>query len=99
MPEDTRRELERAAKARQGLGKFVGVPDSWEGWAVRILTVAVVLTLATQAFLGRMIADQNDFLRESRSQRTEFQLEETARQCAILSNQGETVTELKAMKC
>lgn len=106
MPEETHEALERSARARTGLRKFVGVPDSWEGWAIRVLTVAVILTLVTQAVLGAAVArlttltvEQSAFMRDSREQRVAFQQQETERQCEILRRQGATADQLKALKC
>lgn len=85
---------------------FVSVPTTWEGWAVRVLTVAVVLVIGIQAVLGaqllKLIAlteDQNVFMNNSVNQRTAFQHEETARQCELLRHQNVTLTQLQSLGC
>lgn len=81
------------------LGRFVQVPDSWEAWAVRILTVAVVLVFAAAFYLSRQVASLQEYIGESRQQRTAFQQQEQARQCAILRAVGTSTSELRELKC
>ena len=104
---------ERSRAAQSRVQRFLGVPDSWEGWAVRILTIVVMLTFVTQWLLAQQIAQvetqvgelvrltqqQNTFMNESRTQRQSFQSEETARQCQLLRELGTSQEDLRALRC
>jgi hypothetical protein len=81
------------------LGRFLRVPDSWEAWAIRVLTVAIVFVFAAAFLLGGQVQELQDFVSESRTQRTQFQQEETARQCALLEAHGLTPERLEELKC
>lgn len=104
--QEVREAVHRSSQLRQGVATFVGVPSTWEGWAVRVLTIAVVAALLAcwilygqLSVLIRLTTDQNAFIRESRAQRLVFQQQETARQCAALEELGLQVVQLKALQC
>jgi hypothetical protein len=84
---------------RSRLGRFVQVPDTWEAWAVRILTVAVSLVFVAAWFLSTQVRDVQLFMEDSRQQRTAFQQQEKARQCAILRGIGTSPAELRTLQC
>lgn len=99
-------EAERSAGLRRDVATFVGVPSSWDGWAIRVLTIAVVAALLVcwilygqLVTLIRLTEDQNAFLQESRNQRAVFQEEETVRQCAMLRVLGVELIQREAMRC
>jgi len=81
------------------LKKVVDVPDTWEGWAMRVLTIAVVIMLLVSLTLISMVRGLSAYVSDSRQQRIQFQVEETARQCVILASQGISEAQLKALKC
>lgn len=79
--------------------RFIHVPDTWEGWATRIITVAIALLFLAVAVLIGQINSLEDYLVESRQQRTAFQAEETARQCLALALLGSSQAELRKYRC
>lgn len=81
------------------LRKVVEVPDTWEGWATRVLTVAVVIVFIASIALVGMVRGLNAYVSESRSQRLVYQQQETVRQCAILVNQNVSAIRLRELKC
>lgn len=81
------------------LRRLMQVPDTWEAWAVRVLTVMLaIVLLAVYVLLGK-IGDLEDFVNESRDQRILFQNEEAARQCAILVRLQVAPAELEDLRC
>lgn len=105
--------MRESAEARSNLRRFVGVPNTWDGWATRVLTVAVVVNMALAIWLAGKVAtvddqitetntltvNQNDFMTQSRQQRTAFQGEETARQCETLRRLNTPSDVLRALRC
>lgn len=86
--------------------QFLRVPDTWEGWAMRVMTVAVVMVFVAVWWLAGQInslSSQLDgmggYIAESRAQRTAYQVEELARQCTTLSKVGVSVAERRALGC
>lgn len=67
-----------------GWQRVIQVPDTWEGWAVRILTIMLTLVLVSAYLLLDAIDDLQAYLAESRVQRATYQQAEAARECAIL---------------
>lgn len=89
---------DRASKLNRAQ-RFIHVPDTWEGWALRIMTVALVIVfVAVYVLLGKL-ADLEVFIAESRVQRTTFQQQELARQCTILSLLGSSRGEMEKLRC
>lgn len=87
MP-DRERELNRAQR-------FIQVPNSWEGWVLRIMTIALVLVFVAVYILFGAISRLSEqlgglegFVSDSRAQRTAFQNAEQARQCLALERMG-----------
>lgn len=79
--------------------RFFHVPDTWEAWAIRVLTVMLTLVLISIGVLINQLADLSGYISESRSQRLSFQQEETARQCAMLRALGTTPDTLRSLRC
>lgn len=85
--------------------KFVSVPDTWEGWAIRVLTVAVVLTLAVQCLLWRELHAVHTYIEQSRVNREHFQddqrefmRKQEARTCDLIRH-NDRYDELGALGC
>jgi hypothetical protein len=75
------------------------VPDTWEGWAMRILTTFLAIVLVAVWALMGQLSDLENFIEQSRVQRMTFQQQEVARQCAILERLGATETERARLQC
>lgn len=84
---------------RTALERFIKVPDTWEAWAIRVLTVMLALVLVAEAILINQLASLGDYIQDSRQQRQSFQIEETARQCATLRALGTTPDTLRSLQC
>ena len=64
--------------------RFVSVPDTWEGWVMRVMTVAVVVTLAMCLVLLQKTAELSQQISNGRAERNSFQAEQSERTCSIL---------------
>lgn len=84
---------------RATLREITQVPHSWDAWAVRVLTIAVVMVFASVFLLANMIMAAQETLNAGRAERQQFQIEEHARQCAILTELGVTRSRLSELKC
>lgn len=84
---------------RSWLGKVVQVPDTWEAWAVRILTIAIMLVFVAVYYFSSQVTALQSYIAESRQQRTEYQQQELARQCTLLRSVGVSAAELRELKC
>ena len=84
---------------RSGLRRFVDVPDTWEGWAVRVLTIAVVLMIITTLYLTQQVAELHAYIQEGRAQRQEWQQVEAERVCVVLRQNGSNDSGLKELGC
>ena len=65
--------------------RFVAVPDTWDGWAIRVLTIAVIITLCSSWILITRIDDLSDQLHQGRVERTASQEAQTVRLCAVIA--------------
>lgn len=81
------------------LREITQVPHSWDAWAVRVLTIAIVLVFTAIFILGGMLKATQDTIDSGRAERRDFQLEERARQCELLRQHGVTSGRLKELKC
>lgn len=81
------------------LRRVFHVPDSWEAWAMRILTIMLALVFAAMYVLLGKLGDLEVYIAESRVQRTTFQHQEQARQCTILSLLGSSRAEMEKLRC
>ena len=79
--------------------RVVQVPDTWEGWAMRILTIGIVLVLVAAFFLGQQVAALQDQVNSGRHERIAYQEEQTMRVCALMRVAGATPEDLRAAKC
>jgi hypothetical protein len=79
--------------------RLVEVPSTWEGWAMRVLTICTVLVLGAAIMIGRQVSGVMDFMEESRSDRTAFQQEQQQRTCVILEHFGLTQKQLEEVQC
>jgi hypothetical protein len=80
--------------------RVVHVPDTWEGWVMRVMTIALVMVFVALYFLFGKLASLEDYITESRQQRTGYQQQELARQCALLyATQTLTAAELEDLQC
>ena len=64
--------------------RFVSVPDTWEGWVMRVMTVAVVITLSMCLILLQKTAELSQQITNGRAERNAFQTEQSERTCSIL---------------
>jgi len=79
--------------------RFAAVPDTWEGWAVRVLTVAVILVFGAAMILLSQTASLREQVANGRSERTAYQEEQTVRVCQILRHLEVSSGELRDAKC
>jgi hypothetical protein len=77
----------------------VQVPDSWEGWAMRVLTIGIILVLGAAFVLGQQVSLLRDQVTNGRAERNAYQVEQTARVCTLFRASGVPEDELKAAKC
>lgn len=83
----------------RGIKRFVDVPSTWEGWVMRVMTVAVVILIIVSGTLLQLVLEQKSFSSDSRRQRLTFQQEETRRQCEILRFEGAGIAQLQDLGC
>lgn len=93
-------------KAGAAWRRFASVPDTWDGWAVRVLTMAVILTMATVWGLMIRVGALSDQLNQvsssisdGRADRQEYQQTELARQCTTLAKLGVNLPAMKELGC
>ena len=81
------------------LREITQVPHSWDAWAVRVLTIAIVLVFSAVFILGGMLKATQQDIDNGRSERRAFQQEERSRQCELLRQVGVTSGRLRELKC
>jgi hypothetical protein len=79
--------------------KFVQVPDTWEAWAVRVLTIAVVVTIGVAVILLQQTAELRSLIVNGRAERNTYQNDQTYRVCMLLREHNGNPVDLKAAKC
>ena len=79
--------------------RFVSVPDTWEGWVMRVMTVAVVVTLAMCLVLMQKTAELSDQVTRGRAERNAYQEIQTERTCAVLALLTKDARILRAARC
>ena len=79
--------------------KFVAVPSTWDGWAMRVMTISVVLVLASAWILFQRTEQLSEQLNVGRAERNAFQREQTERTCVILRKQLTDANTLKGLGC
>lgn len=94
------------ADPRNRVQRFLHVPDTWEGWALRVMTVAIALVfVAISVLLGRIgslevkLIDLETYIEQSRTERNAFQQENVARQCRTMQELGLSLEELRGLRC
>lgn len=81
------------------LKKAVQVPDTWEAWAMRVLTMGIVVVLfAAWALMGR-IAELQSQITSGRNERNAYQVEQTERVCALLRSVERDPKVVEGAKC
>lgn len=95
------------------LQKAIHVPDTWEGWVLRVMTAAIALVFAAiWILLGRIgtleaqlthldskLVDLETYIASSRSERNQFQEQNVARQCRILQELRLPAGEMGRLGC
>lgn len=66
---------------------------------MRVLTVAIVIMIISSLTLLSMVVGLQNYASFSRTERLQFQLEETARQCTTLRVQGVGPSRLRSLGC
>ena len=79
--------------------RFVSVPDTWEGWVMRVMTVAVVVTLSMCLILLQKTAELSQQITNGRAERNAFQQEQTERTCAVLRTLTKDPLTIEAGRC
>lgn len=79
--------------------RIVEVPSTWEGWAMRVLTICTVLVLAASIMVFRQVSDVMNFMTESRADRTTYQIEQQRRMCYLLASSNVSPEKLREVQC
>jgi hypothetical protein len=79
--------------------QLVQPPSTWEGWAMRVLTIAVIFVFGAAVMIVRQVAGVMDYMAESRAERYEFQVEQQQRTCLLLKNMGLSERQLEEVAC
>jgi len=77
---------------KDGWRRFYHPPDTMDGWAVRVLTIAVVLQLIASFIFVRMALITQDTLENNRQQRVE-------QVCMLMVHDGMSHSELGRAGC
>lgn len=86
-------------RARAEWKEIVSVPRTMDGWAVRVLTVAIVICMI--AAIGTWAAAHNlsTQIEEAQAKNREYQSQAQTRGCLLLKKLGSTPEELVAVGC
>ena len=79
--------------------RFVSVPDTWEGWVMRVMTVAVVITLSMCLILLQKTAELSDQINRGRAERNAYQTEQSERTCSILRSVTQDPVMIGVARC
>lgn len=79
--------------------RFTEVPSTWEGWAMRVLTIGIVIVLIAAWLLAGKTAALSQQIRDGRNERNTFQVEQAVRVCALLRHLERDPDALRAAKC
>lgn len=83
----------------RGFRRFVDVPNTWEGWAVRVLTMGVVLVLVVAIWLLSALLVLQATANTARQERNDYQNIQTRRVCVILRLEQVSGPELRELQC
>jgi cell shape-determining protein MreC len=90
--------VDYATQAR-GREQYRTVPNTTDGWIMRILVALVALLFVAVSVLFGQISYLEDYTRESRQLRQEFEGEQIARTCELLHLAGVDATRRAELRC
>ena len=91
--------MEGRGRVVSGLRHFFLSPTDMDGWASRILTVAVVLSIAFSYYLLVQVQYLAEISRSARISREQYQAQQTYRVCLLLKYQPLDQHERQAAQC
>lgn len=81
------------------LRRIVDVPDTWEAWVQRVMTIVAAAVLVAAVLLLVKVGQVQTYIEQSRLAREHYQVLELERQCAILVALDTPVSELGRLGC
>lgn len=86
-------------KDRTALHEVVSVPSTWDGWAVRVLTIAVVICIISAWAVFAASRQLSLQVEELQVRNSTYQSQAQTRGCLLLKKLGATSDELVSVGC
>lgn len=82
------------------LKRFTELPNTWDGWAMRIMTISVILVFCAAWVLFGQVRTLQEQLSVGRGERNTFQNQTTTRLCTLVRHET-TISEetVRALGC